>query len=122
MFVNFHEMYKTTKAIRFVAARFPLLKCAMRGEGNESEGTKGNKEEINRRSIIVMRISCPGTGPFTLLIFYRPYRTLIASRVAWLLIGRIPLCSSRLRAPWGALNFRRNATLPQFSVIDIFFG
>lgn len=23
MFVNFHEMYKTTKAIRFVAARFP---------------------------------------------------------------------------------------------------
>lgn len=44
MFVNFHEMYKTTKAIRFVAARFPLLKCAPRGglegAGGPGRGTK----------------------------------------------------------------------------------
>lgn len=65
MFVNFHEMYKTTKAIRFVAARFPLLKCALTGgEGGWTQGTrKGNKEEINGRSIIIMRISCPDFGP-----------------------------------------------------------
>lgn len=44
MFVNFHEMYKTTKAIRFVAARFP------------SAGR--NKGWINGRSIIIMRICC----------------------------------------------------------------
>lgn len=42
MFVNFHEMYKTTKAIRFVAARF--LPAGR------------NKGWINGRSIIIMRI------------------------------------------------------------------
>lgn len=44
MFVNFHEMYKTTKAIRFVAARF--LPAGR------------NKGWINGRSIIIMRICC----------------------------------------------------------------
>lgn len=44
MFVNFHEMYKTTKAIRFVAARFLPA--------------RRNKGWINGRSIIIMRICC----------------------------------------------------------------
>ena len=68
MFVNFHEMYKTTKAIRFVAGSFSSVEMRVQGwregggrggRGSQKGTRKGNKEEINERSIIIMRISCP---------------------------------------------------------------
>lgn len=50
MFVNFHEMYKTTKAIRFVAGSFSSVEMRAQGRSGGVEAARegGHKGEQRR--------------------------------------------------------------------------